>query len=621
MRSKEIDIDQFKSIEDLYNFIDKNAFELEKNWDLPDLWVKFRNSTSSDLEKKMAQWEIDCHLFEVKGGQIFSQIYGSSDDELRITKFPTLSEPQKRVIDYVTNRAKNSGNPLLKAKYYHLLWCAPNGVKNNRFASCAIENYISSIHRYCQILGSKKDGETSYEIGRLYENILAIANQIKVENKILIALTRRLLFELEGIEFYMKHGVLDDMLDYPKLFKPLDFEGTLELFDIELEKPKEKKDDFLLVNYYLPTAVKIASKTKGDVKKWHNEIGLAYLRMASEETQEGRFWIKQDYHSKAISTFRLAGNKSMKREAEKLYAELKPKVRLSNVRIDFDEETQTKLKHFNDGIKQLAKSILNNSPENVYRTISRGYLFPKYGDVVAASEDKENAFLNFVTTIRFDKNQNITKGKGKDSAQEYKLLEIYSYQVRMVLLPYLHYIIVPGIKSGHLTFENLIHHLAKNSWIGKEQVQFDLGGEEKNINWIALLEPSIVEFFLQIQGWVSSKYYRPNFILCVDSITLKIEALLREFCRRLNIPTSSIGPNGMQEIYLHNVLDNEEFNRYFNEDDILFFKYLFSNEGGLNLRNNVAHSFYDHNEYHPDQMFLLLAALLRLAKYDLKQEN
>ena len=77
----------------------------------------------------------------------------------------------------------------------------------------------------------------------------------------------------------------------------------------------------------------------------------------------------------------------------------------------------------------------------------------------------------------------------------------------------------------------------------------------------------------------------------------------------------------MQEIYLHNVLDNEEFRKYFSEDDILFFKYLFSNEGGLNLRNNVAHSFYDHNEYHPDQMFLLLAALLRLAKYDLKQGN
>ena len=621
MRAKEIDIDEFKSIEDFYAFIDNHAFELEKNWDLTDLWVKFRNSTSSDSEKEMAQWEIDCHLFEVKGGQIFSQIYGSSDDESKITTFPSLSNLQERVISYVTNRAKNSNTPLLKAKYFHLLWCTPKGVKNNRFASSAIENYISSIDRYCQILKSKNDDEIPFQIGRLYENTLAIANQIKVDNQILKTLTKTLLFDQEGIKFYTKHGILNDMLDYPKLFKALDFNGTLDLYEAELNKPKEKKDDFLLVNYHLPTAIKIATKTKNDVKRWHNEIGLTYLKMAATETQEDRFWIKQDYHSKAISAFRLAGNKAMKLEAEKLYAELKPKVRLSNVNIDFDEETRNKLKLFNDGIKELAESILKNPSENIYRTISSGYFFPKYGDVVTASEDKENAFLNFVTTIRFDKNQNITKNKGIEAEQEQKLLETYSYQVRMALLPYLHYLIVPGIKSGHLTFENLIHHLAKNSWIGKDYAQFDLSGEEKKVNWIALLTPSIVEFFLQIQGWVSSKYYRPNFILCVDSLTLKIEGLLREFCRRLNIPTSSIGPNGMQEIYLHNVLDNEEFKKYFNEDDILFFKYLFSNEGGLNLRNNVAHSFYEHNEYHPDQMFLLLAALLRLAKYGLKQEH
>ncbi|WP_420577974.1 DUF4209 domain-containing protein [Ekhidna sp.] len=621
MRAKEIDIDEFNSIEDLYVFIDNNAFELEKNWDLTDLWVKFRNSTSSDTEKEMAQWEIDCHLFEVKGGQIFSQIYGSSDDESRITTFPNLSDLQERVINYVTNRAKNSNNPLLKAKYFHLLWCAPKGVKNNRFASSAIENYISSIDRYCQILKSKNDDEIPIQIGKLYENTLAISNQIKVDKQILQTLTKTLLFDIEGIKFYTKDGILNDMLEYPKLFKALDFDRTLELYEAELKESKEKKDDFLLVNYHLPTAIKIATKTKNDVKRWHNEIGLTYLRMAANETQEDRFWIKQDYHSKAISAFRLAGNKTMKLEAEKLYADLKPKVRLSNVKIDFDEETRNTLKLFNDGIKELTESILKSSSENIYRTISSGYFFPKYGDVLAASEDKENAFLNFVTTIRFDKNQNITKSKGIEAEQEQKLLETYSYQVRMALLPYLHYIIVPGIKSGHLTFENLIYHLAKNSWIGKDYAQFDLGGEEKNVNWIALLTPSIVEFFLQIQGWVSSKYYRPNFILCVDSTTLKIEGLLREFCRRLNIPTSSMGPKGMQEIYLHNVLDNEEFRKYFNEDDILFFKYLFSNEGGLNLRNNVAHSFYDHNEYHPDQMFLLLAALLRLAKYDLKQTN
>jgi hypothetical protein len=53
---------------------------------------------------------------------------------------------------------------------------------------------------------------------------------------------------------------------------------------------------------------------------------------------------------------------------------------------------------------------------------------------------------------------------------------------------------------------------------------------------------------------------------------------------------------------------------------MLLFDYVFSNEGGLNLRNNIAHCFYSENEYHPDKMLLLLAVLLRLGKYNIKTE-
>lgn len=52
-----------------------------------------------------------------------------------------------------------------------------------------------------------------------------------------------------------------------------------------------------------------------------------------------------------------------------------------------------------------------------------------------------------------------------------------------------------------------------------------------------------------------------------------------------------------------------------------FFNYLFSNDGGLNLRNNIAHCFYTPRDYHPDKMLLLIAALLRLGKYDYKIAN
>lgn len=614
MKSKEIDINQFNTIDEVYNFVDENAYNLERNWDITDIWVKYRNKTTSEVEKQKAQWEIDCFLFEIKGDRLFSQIYSAASDTGEVKVYPNLNDLQKEVIEYVNKRLDSSSNPLLKARYAHLLWKCPIGIKHNKFAISSIDNYVKGIEDYSKQWNEENHKQTPFQIGRLYETLLAVVNEIKNNLEKVKKLTHELLFN-STFAFYTKHGILNDMLEYPKLFKPKDFENTLAILEEELNKDKTTSDDFSLVNYHIPTAIKIAIKIKSDVKKWHNETGLAYLRIAATETEEDRFWLKLDNYSNAIKAFILAGNNEKKGEAEFLYSELKPKVKLPTTRIDFDEDTQKQLQEFQDYIKKLAEDILKKTPEQVYRTISNGLFFPKYVDIIKASKNNENAFLNFVTTIHFDKNKNISK-KLKDVEEEKEIFDTYSYQIRMSVLPYLHYILIPGIKSGSLTFENFIEFIATKSWIGKPHIKFDLGGEEKTINWIGLLSPSIVEFFIQIQGWVSSKYYKPSFVLCVDSLTMKFEGLLRDFCERMNIPTSVSRKKGMQEAYIHNVLDNATIKKFFNEDDMLLFNYLFSSDSGLNLRNNVAHCFYDYEEYHPDQMFLLIAALLRLAKYD-----
>lgn len=617
VRSKEIDVTQFNTIEDVYAFIDDNAYKFERNWDITDLWVKYREKTVNEIEKQKSQWEIDCFLFDVKGSRLFSQIY-SSISENEVATYPDLNTIQKGVIRYLNERLENASNPLLKARYAHLLWKCPKEVKHNKFAIAALDNYIMAIEDCYRQFELKKHEETPHQIGKLFETLLSVGNDLKTDFEPIKKLTQKLLFN-SSFEFYSKHGILDDMLEYPKIFKPIDFKNTLGIIEQELCKEGTKSDDFLLVNYHIPTAVRIATKTKSDVKKWHYEKGLAYLRIAATETEEDRLWLKLDNYSSAIKSFLLAGNNEKRDEAEHLYAELKPKVKLPTVRIDFDEVQQKRLIDFQEYIKSLAEKICKGTPDEIYGTISSGFFFPKYLDVVKASQDNENAFLNFMTTIHFDKNKNISK-QLSDVEEGKKVYDTYSHHIKFSILPYLHYILVFGIKSGKLTFENFIEFIATKTWIGKPHLKFDLGGEGKSINWIGLLTPSIVEFFIQIQAWTSSKYYKPSFVLCVDSLTLKFEGLFRDFCERMGIPTSVSKPKGMQEIYIHNVLENEIIKKFFNDDDLLLFNYIFSTDCGLNLRNNVAHCFYDYEEYHPDQVFLLIAALLRLAKYNYKNK-
>jgi hypothetical protein len=616
LKFKEINIIQFKSINELYSFIDDNSFELQRDYELSDIWVRYKNHSNIKLEKKKSQWEIDCFNFDLKSNILFSQIYSEGKNISEIDKYPDLNEFNIEVVKYIESRISNTKSPILRAKYNHLLWKCPTGIKKTKYALNAIKNYISSI-KECIILYKKNDNkDIPFQIGQLFENLVSISNEIKFDKTELKSLTKLLLFDTKDLEFYIRHNILTDMLKYPKIYKALDFENTLDLFENEL-KSKTSIDDFLLSEEYLSTAIIIAKKTKKDYKKYHNQRGFSYLRLAETIIDKDRYWIKQSNYAKAITEFKLSKNIQERNRTEKLYSDLKPLIKLPTISIPFTEDVREKLKKHNDNLKNKAKKLLKFEPDYIYRFISSGLFFPDYESTIYASK-KSNSYLNYLTTISFDNNKNITKERGENKELR-NIYEFYKNQLQETILPYLHYIIILGIESGILTFKNFISFLSERTWIGKTHIRYDLGGKEQEINWIEHLSPSIIEFFLQVQAWCSSKYYKPSFILCTDSFTLKMEGIFRNFCERAGIPTSSDKEKGMQEIYLNNVFDNEIIINYFDENDRLFFNYLFSNDGGLNLRNNIAHCFYNTKDYHPDKMLLLIAALLRLGKYNHKK--
>lgn len=614
MKSTDISIENINSLNDFHVVLDNNALFLEKNHYITELLLKYKNKTSSDEEKQKLQWELETFLFSFQGSRIFSFSTSNGKEIGEVAEYPQLDNYQKEAFDYIIKRSESSNSALLRARFNHILWKSIVK-KNNVFVLKASENYIQALNQ-CKELLISNEVDYSHLIGRLFENLVGLVNDGKVQVEETKNLATQLLYNSPHITFWAKHGIIDDMLKYPKIFKVADFENVLSIFDTRLTELDSKGEDFALVNYHLPTAIKVAQKTKQDLKKWYNQIGFAYLRLAETENDETRNWIKLDEYRAAIDAFRQSGNKEKKAEIEQLYFQLKDKVRLDEYKIDFDEETIKKLEELQLELKNKALLLLKNEPEYIYGTISNGSFFPKYSDVLKASKNNENHFLDFVTTIYFDNNKNISKKSG-DKDEKQKILQTYGHRIKETLLPFLHYIIIFGIKSGHLTYRNFLTYLVQHSWIGKSHTKTDLSGNPEITNWINQIAPSIVEFFNQVLAWGESKYYTPSFILCTDSLTLKIEGLFRNFSERLNVSTSTGKKKGMQEALAHDIINNEIIKQYFDENDILLFDYVFSNEGGLNLRNNIAHCFYSENEYHPDKMLLLLAVLLRLGKYNI----
>ncbi|MBK7764421.1 MAG: DUF4209 domain-containing protein [Bacteroidetes bacterium] len=87
-----------------------------------------------------------------------------------------------------------------------------------------------------------------------------------------------------------------------------------------------------------------------------------------------------------------------------------------------------------------------------------------------------------------------------------------------------------------------------------------------------------------------------NYILSVDSLTMKFEGALRDFIRLCGGSTSIFKKDELQEQLLDELLENPITQNYFTVNDVELFKYTFTKKG-KNLRNNVAHSFLDFSDY------------------------
>lgn len=615
MKAKEINIAQFKNISEVQEFIDINDNQLDLKDQIIQLWVKYRDYTHDTEESKKAQWEVDFLLFEIKSDFVFPMV--SSREKGKEYEYPNLNQFDKDTIKYLQQRAKNSNSYLLKATFYHLLWKAPKGIKHRDNGKLAITNYFATIEKYLLILKESGDKDNIYNIAIYYERLIALCDELKSDIPRLKELTQLLLFNSGISEMYFLNGIFEEMLKFKKIFKQDDFSDILKIYDEKFDVGNIE-DSFLWTNYYLPTAIRVAEKIKADVNHWYNLIGDINLKNAEKETEERRFFIKQKFLFEAIIAFTKASNSEQKKYAETLYEELRPKIKLDKYSIDISEKAQKAFTRVEDAIIKESTEFLEKEPKEIYQALALGNYFPSNNSVLESQKKNKPDIFEFFTTIKFDCNNNISLPKDQKIDDQAGFYKVYNQGISLITLPYLYHILIEGIYKGILTRDNFIEYLRKNTWIGKPKNMATMDGEEYTEDWLDILAPAISEFFLQVLAWKSSNYYRPSFVLAIDSLTLKFEGILRDFCQRAGITTVVKRENKMQEAYINQILDNEELKKYFNENDITLFKYLFVDEHGQNLRNNIAHCFNFSYDYDINKILLLIAALLRITKYNYK---
>jgi hypothetical protein len=137
--------------------------------------------------------------------------------------------------------------------------------------------------------------------------------------------------------------------------------------------------------------------------------------------------------------------------------------------------------------------------------------------------------------------------------------------------------------------------------------------------------PSLNEYFIQMNYFIASGNL-PDFVLPIDSLTLKIEGLIRDICNFSGVATfyfiqDEKGRQIAREKDLGALLYEGKIKELFDEDDLLFFRFLLVEKAGYNLRHRLAHSLLLFQEYHVNFMHLLILTLLKLGKYNFVNPN
>lgn len=87
---------------------------------MPGIFVRYRDFTSTDVEKQLSQWEVEYFHFQFKGDRIFSLSYSTGKNIDEVQQYPQLDGLQTKAYDYIKIRSQTSVNSLIRSYYFHL---------------------------------------------------------------------------------------------------------------------------------------------------------------------------------------------------------------------------------------------------------------------------------------------------------------------------------------------------------------------------------------------------------------------------------------------------------------------------------------------------------------------
>jgi len=421
--------------------------------------------------------------------------------------------------------------------------------------------------------------------------------------------------------YALRKNLINLMLERKRTFRKNDFKG-FEKVCLEVSQNLEKEENIHGSIRMLELGEIIEKKVGIKTYNWRERIAKYYEKLM-DNAEEDKNLAAITFCQKALECYKQLKDEDKIKQLEEKYSNIKTSMELSKYSVELP------IYEHRNNCKKMASELVQKEPEEILYILAMNKdILPKYKDVEKLAEDmiKNAPLFHLATTEVMDQLGHTAQHfSDEDEKRYYELILSYKFELEVDKIILINEIMFAVLKENKLNTIIMRDFLKMHSWYGKN-IQKKLPNQKIiEYNWLNLILPSLHEYFVKMEFFFNSNNY-PNLVLCIDSLTLKIEGLIRDICQFSGVTTffttkDKKGRNITGEKNIHTLLYEEKFKELFDEDDLLFFKFLLVEKAGYNLRPRVAHSLMLYQEYSIEYMHLLIIALLRLGKYDFVKKS
>jgi hypothetical protein len=614
-------MDEFSSLEALYQYLDRESTQILDYHDIPSLFVNLRNKFEKDglfLEAEKAQWEIDIFSFILSEGTLkpLATIIDNNGDLIEIPNFERFSQAS---YEYFIERLTSTPNPLIKARYAHTLWQSPK--KHGKFADISIREYLNLVRIYEEkdsLFPNKNFGIPVLNFLKSAYFLAVTVNSHFNEIKETILRIVKNYDNQSNSVFALKYELIGVILKDRKIFGKDDLIGLDDLCSecCEALIAKDRRDFAIK---YFELGEQIGNKLGKRSLKWQIRIAKSYETMMEQHIENQSYFAASIVCLDAISHYRKARKTKKVEELTKIYSKIKDKVPYEEFKAEIDISDHIK------ECKEFGEKVATHKSDEIidFLIFDDTYLLPSLERVQARAKELDTKYplSSILPTTVIDQSNHPSQHFRDEDTHYHSVLEQYRIELEANNRFRIREIFLRALTANKLDTNVIVNYLKKNSWLGKNIPRHDPTGKITHYNWISLLAPSIDEYFRNVALYLLNLKNPMSFVLCLDSLTLKIEGIIRDFCRLNNVPTSSMKADGIvREKLLNELIDEDVIQERFSKEEIMFFKFILIEKAGYNVRHKVAHALMTPPEYSIDLIHYLLIIVMRLGKYNISKK-